>query len=110
DGRELAHTYRGDTAGMNSENGGCEGTPMRRRPPCEICMNKTRAEVLAVVDPLPLGIASMFTRGILYRAAVAAFCGFAIFAAVRSEGVQAEPGATFGGVRVDVAPLRANAG
>src|SRR5271157_4185485 len=52
----------------------------------------------------------MFTRGILYRAAVAAFCGFAIFAAVRSEGVQAQPGATFGGVRVDVAPLRANAG
>ena len=52
----------------------------------------------------------MLTRGILYRAAVAAFCGFAIFAAVRSEGVQAQPGATFGGVRVDVAPLRANAG
>jgi|SRR5271166_165057 len=52
----------------------------------------------------------MLTQGILYRAAVAAFCGFAIFAAVRSEGVQAEPGATLGGVRVDVAPLRANAG
>ena len=52
----------------------------------------------------------MLTRGILYRAAVAVFCGFAIFAAVRSEGVQAQPGATFGGVRVDVAPLRANAG
>ena len=49
----------------------------------------------------------MSTHGIFYRAAVVAFCGFAIFAAVRSGGAHARPGASF---RVDVAPLRANAG
>jgi hypothetical protein len=52
----------------------------------------------------------MSTHGIFYRAAVLAFWAFALTAAVGSQSAVAQSSPTFRDIRVDVAPLRANAG
>jgi len=52
----------------------------------------------------------MSTHGIFRRAAVVAFWAFALAAAIGSQSALAQSGPTFRDIRVDVAPLRANAG
>jgi hypothetical protein len=52
----------------------------------------------------------MSTRGIFYRASAVAVWAFALVAPVGTENAVAQPAPVFRDIRVDVAPLRANAG
>jgi hypothetical protein len=52
----------------------------------------------------------MSIHGIFYRASALALWAFALVAPVGSEGAVAQPPAVFRDIRVDVQPLRANAG
>ena len=52
----------------------------------------------------------MSNHGVFYRASAVALWAFALVAPVGREGAVAQPGAVFRDIRVDVQPLRANAG